>query len=262
MPELSAQEAKEVKKVLQTGIDCRDPSLDSYVQQVLPDLVAALPADHGLKDEALRRFLIARSCVVDGVNGAKEMILASLSWRKETLPIGLRDELKGELKKAKFFLAGTDVHGNPLLMVRSCNFDPKERDLDVALNAATYAIEQAVNSLPNQDGKFSVLYDRKDFKFGKNWDFAFLKGVISLFGDNYPERLSGAYLYPSGIALPALWGMVSVFLDPRTRAKVKLINNPDELQKYIPLNHIPKWHGGTSDFEFDPAIYDRLPRAV
>ena len=128
--------------MLQTGIDCRDPSLDAYVSKVNPDLVASLPEGHGFRDEAMRRFIIARNCVVDGANGAKEMILASLAWRQATLPVALTPEIKVELRKGKFYLAGNDVQGNPLLVVRSCNFDPKERDLDHALTAATYAIEE------------------------------------------------------------------------------------------------------------------------
>jgi len=253
---LTPAEAKEVKRLLQSGIDSRDPSLDPFVSKVQPELTKELPAGHGLQDEAMRRFLIARSCVVDGANGAKEMILATIAWRQATLPVTLTPEVKDELRKGKFFPSGRDAEGNPLIVVRSCNFDPKERNLDHAISAATYAIEEAVSALPKQEGKFSLLYDRKDFKFGKNWDFQFLKGVALLFSAHYPERLAGAYLYPSGLALPALWGMVSVFLDPRTRAKVRLINDPQELQTYVPIEHIPKWHGGHSDCELDPGKYE------
>ncbi len=244
---LSDEEAKKVKKMLQEGVDFREPRLDAFVGKVFPALQAKLPEGHGLSASDVRRFLIARNCIVDGPNGAAKMVIDALAWRKATLPIELTPAVKAELRKAKFFSTGRDVLGNPLVMVRSCKFDPKERDLETAHMAAVVTLEEAIAKLPEGDGKFTVLYDRQGFKLSKNWDFEFLKGIAQLLSANYPERLHGAYLYPSGHILPILWKMVSGFFDPRTRSKVRLINDPKELFEHIPKECIPVWHGGAAD---------------
>ena len=72
----------------------------------------------------------------------------------------------------------------------------------------------------------------------------FLKGVVTLFSNNYPERLHAAYIYPCGGMLNALWKIVSVFIDPRTQAKVKMIHDPKDLVDCVPKEHLPQHLGG------------------
>ena len=255
MPTLDPADEKEVKRLLQMGAS-GIARLEPFLARVEPELAQVLPEGHGLDSQGMRRFLIARNLVIDGANGAREMVEKHLDWRKATLPVAVTPEVKEELRKGKFFRAGEDAHGNPLIVVRSSRFDPKERDLDVAIKAAVHAVEESVAALPNGHGQFSVLYDRTDFSFWRNWDLPFLKGVASIFSNNYPERLHGAYLYPSGSVLPALWKMVSVFFDPRTQAKVTMIKHQSELLQHIPKEHLPKHLGGDADVSFDPSKYE------
>ena len=91
--------------------------------------------------------------MVDGPNGAREMAVRNMEWRQAKLPIELTPEIKEELRKGKFVPAGKDIEGNPLIVVRSRCFDPKERDLRVAISAAVYTVEEAVAMLPDGRGK-------------------------------------------------------------------------------------------------------------
>ena len=87
----------------------------------------------------------------------------------------------------------------------------------------------------------------------RSWDFELIKGVAKVLSDNYPERLGGAYVYPSGVLLAGLWKIVAPFFDPRTRAKVKMLNSEAQLRDLVPEQFIPKIYGGTDEFVFDPA---------
>jgi len=219
-------------------------------------LRASLPADHGFRENegALRRFLVARKLNVDK---ARQMLEKHMAWREQNLPVVPTPEVLAELRKGKFYIlpGAKDVGGHPVVVVRSGLFDPKERDLDTCIRAFLYVLEKGLGDL-GENGKFSIMYDREGFSVGKNFDFDLLKAWAEIASDNYPERLSSVALYPSGAILAGLWKAVSVFFDPRTRAKIKMVQNQDELATIIPREALPPRYGGTSTYEFDAdAIY-------
>ena len=145
------------------------------------------------------------------------------------------------------------MHGRPLVIIHSGRFDPKTRDLQGSVNAVIYLFEAALKELPPGQTQFAVLYDRKDFSFRENWDFELLKTVFTMLSANYPERLGAAYVYPAGPPLSWLWGLVKTFLDPRTRAKVRMLGSSVELLSCIPAQFLPVSCGGNSTHQFDPA---------
>merc|ERR1719401_601205 len=158
------------------------------------------------------------------------MLDKHVAWRKENLPVELTPAILEELKKGKFYIlpGAKDVNGHPVVVVRSGLFDPKERDLDTCIKAFLYILEKSLSDV-GESGKFSIMYDRDGFSVRNNFDFDLLKAWAGVASDNYPERLASVALYPSGAVLAGLWKMVSVFFDPRTRAKIKMVQSEDEL---------------------------------
>jgi hypothetical protein len=207
--------------------------------------------DHPLREDsgALHRFLIARRLEV---NQAAKMIEAHVTWRAANLPMPMTAEIRQELQKGKYYVHGVDGEERPIIVVRSGRFDPKERDLQTAVNSLVFVIEQAVRKLPDGVSQFAVLYDRTGFSVGKNWDFELIKGANRVLSDNYPERLGGAYVYPCGMVLYGLWKIISPVLDPRTRQKIRLVTSNEELLRLVPAQFVPQQYGGESDFVFDP----------
>lgn len=225
---------------------------ESEVAEAIIALQARLVEEHPFRNNtgALRRFLIARKLDVDA---ALSMLNAHVEWRAKNLPVVLTPEIQAELRKGKFYVlpGAEDVNGYPVVVVRSGLFDPQERDLDTCIKAFIYLLEQSLATL-DESGKFSIMYDRDGFSVRKNFDFDLLKAWAGIASDNYPERLASVALYPSGVVLAGLWKVVSVFFDSRTRAKIKMVQNEDELATLIPKNALPPRYGGTSDYEFDP----------
>ena len=90
------------------------------------------------------------------------MIDAHMAWRDANLPVKMTPMIVTELKKGKVEAYGKDIEGRPLIMVRSGKFDPKVRDLQVAVLAVLYLLEEALKQHPPTT-QFIVFYDRTDF---------------------------------------------------------------------------------------------------
>lgn len=181
----------------------------------------------------LRRFLVARHLQVDK---AVEMICDHAAWRKATLPVQLTEQMVVELKKEKMFVRGTDLQGRPLVTIRSAAFDPKTRDLSAALLSCVHQLEAAIANMPCDQTRFALLYDRTGFRI-KNLDIDLLREGIKLLSSNYPERLGAVYVYPAGAIASTVFKVVTVFMDPRTAAKVEMVRSPARLAEVIALEH-------------------------
>jgi hypothetical protein len=234
---------------------------ETALTTAMEELAAQLGADHPLHADrdALRRFLVARKL---HVGAAAEMIGAHLAFRASRLPVRLTPGVLAELRKGKFFLRGEDVDGRPLVVVRSGHFDPAERDLDAAVGAALYLVEETLGALAasGREPRFTMFYDRTGFSLRRNFDLPLLRAIITLLTENYPETLERALLYPCGLVLAGVWKVVGPLLDPRTRAKVRMLTSDAELHKYVPRAALPVAYGGElrPEDEFDAARYDGL----
>ena len=250
---LSEAQQKSVEKTL------RDPykgasSITEELAIVEADIKKALGENHPLynKTSQIHRFLIARKLKLPDT---LKMIEDHVAWRAANLPVQITDPIITELKKGKAEQYGLDASGRPLVLVRSGKFDPKVRDLHVAVSAVVWLVERAVAST---DGEFTILYDRTGFSLSKNWDYEYIKTVVSTLSDNYPERLGAVYLYPATMVLAGLWGLIRPFVDPRTREKVQIITSDKALLNLVPSEYVPVAAGGTSTHMFDPAMYNSL----
>lgn len=234
---LTSQQETVARALLSSGETCTCEGLQEALTILEGELRAALGPNHFMANdsESLRRFLIARQLKLEPTI---HMIQQHTVWRKKTLPIALEGAVLAEERKRKVELRGTDTTGRPLVVIHSGRFDPRTRDLQGSVHLCFYMIELALKALPQGQTQFAVWYDRTGFSFKDNWDFDLLKAVFGQLSANYPERLGAAYVFPAGPPLPWLWGMVKVFLDPRTRAKVRMITETDELLACIPAEFV------------------------
>lgn len=201
---------KEVTVALNSGSDISSnaelmKALDEAEAELKKELetkgFTAKLGDVATSSGALRKFLIARKLQLPET---LQMLEAHAAWREATLPIPLNAPIVEELKKGKCYLppGAADKRGKTLVVIRSSRFDPKVRDLDAAVNAVIYQVNEAVKAKP--DAQFAIFYDRTDFSIGKNLDRALIQGVVSTLSDNYPETLGAVYIYPSG-AVTTAW---------------------------------------------------------
>ena len=160
---LDAVRQKAVEKFLATDISSDYSEIRADLEVVEKELADELGSKHPMLSDkhTLQRFLVARKLKVPDT---LSMIQQNDKWRAENLPVAVTDNLIAELKKGKLECHGIDVHGRPVIMVRSGLFDPKERDLQTAVNSVIYLIESTI-AMHSSKTQFIIFYDRTDFSF-------------------------------------------------------------------------------------------------
>jgi hypothetical protein len=205
---------------IQKGLEAVDALFEDSLRQ------------HGLScgDVRMRsRFLVARQF---DVARATELAREVSAWRRVHLPVTVTRGVQVELAKKKVECAGRHlVTGCPILVVRSCRYDPRQRNLHDSVHATLYVLEEALKR--DGKGEVCVFYDRTGFEYNKNWDYEFPKALVHVLAQNYPEVLQCVYVYPSGPLLSLLWPIVAKLLDERTKNKV-FLSTRDDLLPVVP----------------------------
>ena len=164
------------------------------------------------------------------------MMMQRMKWARETLPISMTDGVKAEMDKGKV-VATPYAHVRthcPIVVIRSRLFDPRKRCMDDSVRATIATVEQALTQSPTES--VCVYYDRTDFDIKRNLDIEFLREVIRVLSENYPETLSSIYVYPTGGIFKVVWAMVAPLLNRRTRNKVVMPKSMEELLDAIPAS--------------------------
>ena len=78
---------------------------------------------------------------------------------------------------------------------------------------------------------------------------SYIKETFKICQDYYPESLAGCYILNAGLAFRTFYSAVKVFLDSKTREKIKVFgeNYKDGLLERIDADCLPTFFGGTCD---------------
>jgi hypothetical protein len=139
----------------------------------LRDLQAAYPDEDV---ETLARFLIGRN---NDLKGTKEKLDKMVAWKKDNYPI-LKQDCLNELRTGKVYVRGEDKQGRPIVVFKTAKSRPKQRDLKESVNLCFWSMEQAIQKLPKDKSKFTILIDRTGHKLENN-DLELIKTVSALF---------------------------------------------------------------------------------
>jgi len=187
-----------------------------------------------LEDDTIARYLIARN---NDLAKSTELLTKARNWREKHIPV-LKRDAESELNVGKLYIHGTDREGRPLIYFRSCLYDPNTRDIDKMARSVVWWMEMAIKRLPDDKTKFTVIIDRDGASM--NNDLEFFKKFASLFQDQYPERLHRCIVVPANVVFWSVWQIVSVFMHPVTREKVKTLMWQSALTEYVDPEFIPK----------------------
>jgi len=221
------------------------PDLDAskYTTEQFAVMKDAFP---GVDTVTLARFLIARN---GDTTKSIPMLQAHLAWKEQSWP-ALKVSFQVELNTGKAYTQGFDREGHPLIIFHTNLHNPAERDVDELLRMSIWVFECAIAKLPDKLCKVTVLINRVNAGSGSDIEFA--RQLTGLLSNNYPERLYRTIVYPSSIVFYGIFQVVSLFLDPVTKNKVKPVMYLSGVQEYIADEHIPEVMGGCSTFKFNP----------
>ena len=102
-------------------------------------------------------------------------------------------------------------------------------------------------------GELTVLFDVRKFRRA-NLDVKLALELVKSLNCGYPERLGNAYILGAPRVFVALWRIVRVALDVRTRAKVGFVQTTHELISRVGAQAVPTWLGG-SDFGLEAHLH-------
>ena len=95
-----------------------------------------------------------------------------------------------------------------------------------------------------------VLFDMAGWAMWHGRYMSYIKQLVGIAQDQYPERLGRAVLLHVPTLFKAAWAVISKFIDARTEAKVHFIDDKDlaaELGTLLPADAIPLAYGGARE---------------
>jgi hypothetical protein len=219
----------------------------------------------------LLRFLRARKF---NVRNAFHMIKEDVNWRSEDNRLNLRHEVAEEVlgcdlaKMYRYFptwIQGQDKQMRPVSYRQFGKFEIwnvlKLTSMHKLIRFHAWETEQALRFMHGRSQK--VGYNIETFVLvidASGWSmqlatrdaFTFIKGMATTDSDHYPERLGTMIIINAPSALAWAWSIIQGFLDPVTKAKVRIIGCDQKewlpvLLEHIDEDQIPKQYGGTAD---------------
>ncbi|KAG0189900.1 hypothetical protein DFQ28_002785 [Apophysomyces sp. BC1034] len=235
-----------------------------------------LPEDHEyyasekgfLTEGTLRRYLRARKWVFEA---AKVMLENTVKWRRDYRPEQLDpDYIKPEAETGKMFFNGFDKCGRPLWWMKPRFQNSKDAERQV--KHIVFCLERGIRLMPPNVETIDIVIDFKDSSSSHNPSIATSKKFLDILSNHYPERLGVAFIVKSPWFFLTSFKIISPFIDPVTKAKIKFVhdsdkvkydennkpsNNDDQvfLQDFIAAEQLEVEFGGKHNFEFQIEQY-------
>ena len=111
-------------------------------------------------------------------------------------------------------------------------------------NYIIYNLESALKQSDPTEHRIIVIFDLSGFSFSC-MDYEALKLLIDILQTQYPEILGVAYVVNAPWVFNACWSIISLWLDPVTKAKVSFVND-DHIREIMTGSEIPAFLGATT----------------
>ncbi|KAJ7650156.1 CRAL/TRIO domain-containing protein [Roridomyces roridus] len=203
-----------------------------------------------LSYECILRFLRGSKWKVDV---AITRLNATLKWRRE---YGVYDTLSAEniepeAVTGKQVLLGFDTANRPALYLIPSRQNTTNTVTQIQFSV--WMLERCIDLMPPNVESLDLLINFADK--AKNPSLGTARGWLSILQDHYPERLGLALVIKVPFILTSFFTLISPFIDPVTRNKIKF--NPKVMQDKIfePEMVMSEWWDGACNFEYDHGKY-------
>eukprot|EP01121_Diplochlamys_sp_Union-15-3_P016137 TRINITY_DN5440_c0_g1_i1.p1 TRINITY_DN5440_c0_g1~~TRINITY_DN5440_c0_g1_i1.p1 ORF type:complete len:227 (+),score=31.19 TRINITY_DN5440_c0_g1_i1:100-780(+) len=178
-----------------------------------------------LTDKDYLRFLHARNFQL---KDSLPMMLEALEWRKQNKVDSVSiSEAKEEFLKGKVFFHKRDKEGRLVSIIKVSMHRPKESDPEQTKRLCIWFMEQGRKMSGDVD-KCTLIFDMSNFGLS-NMDYGFVKFLIKVFADYYPDTLGACLIFNSPFLFWGCWKIISPWIDPATRNKTKFVNKNEML---------------------------------
>ncbi|KAH3963100.1 hypothetical protein HBI25_180540 [Parastagonospora nodorum] len=204
------------------------------------------------------RFWLTRECLLRYLRATKwdlksaiQRLRATLIWRREFgTETFTADYISEENTKGKQVQLGFDKEGRPCLYLLPQNQNTKPSQKQV--EHLVYMLERTLDLHPPGQEGLALLIDFRNTSSGGTPPMSIAKQVLDILQSHYPERLGRALLTHLPWYISAFLKLISPFIDPVTKSKIKY-NEP--LVDHVPASQLMVAAGGEVDFKYDHSIY-------
>ncbi|KAI8330378.1 CRAL-TRIO domain-containing protein [Chlamydoabsidia padenii] len=218
-----------------------------------------------LTDATLHRYMRARKWDYEA---AKTMLENTIHWRRDFKPDLLDpDYIRPEADTGKMYYNGFDKAGRPLWIMRPRHQNSKDGERQI--KHIVFCLERGIRLMPPGVETIDIIIDFKGAMASHHPSLATSKKFLEILSNHYPERLGYALIVKSPWFFLTSFKLISPFIDPVTRAKIKFVveqrgDNADGkrdaselayLPDYIPEDQIETEFHGDRPFVFDIDTY-------
>lgn len=201
------------------------------------------------------KFWLSRECLLRYLRASKwkadiaiQRLESTLKWRRDygIYDIVTADHVEPEAVTGKEILFGYDVEGRPGFYMIPSRQNTTDNDRQVQF--AVWMLERCIDSMEPGVETLDLLINFADR--AKHPNIGQARQVLNILQDHYPERLGLALVLNIPFLVHAFFRLILPFVDPVTRAKLKL--NPNVVGEGIfdkDMVFRDSW-GGDHDFEY------------
>ena len=198
------------------------------------------------------RFLRARDMDMDK---AAKMLRNHMEWFNEHKP---NDIQEGEVNPKALHsecwrYLGRTEDGSGIMEVRVSKWNPHEYTKDEYIKYVAFFQVMAERML-SEHTKNVVIFDMSGWALWHGSYMGYINRLVDIAQNQYPERLRRVFLVNAPFLFRGAWSIISPWLDPVTKAKVKFVSAVKDLRKEFEevkasLDLLPERYGGNIEDE-------------
>ncbi|KAL1956038.1 hypothetical protein VTO42DRAFT_7853 [Malbranchea cinnamomea] len=201
-----------------------------------------------LTRECLLRYLRATKW---NVKEAETRLQATLIWRREYGLDKLTPEyISIENETGKQVIIGYDNDGRPCLYLNPARQNTEHSDRQI--QHLVFMLERVIDLMVPDQESLALVVNFKDTRSGQNATLAQGRQTLHILQNHYPERLGRAMVINMPIVIVGFMKLITPFIDPMTRQKLKF---NEDLRQLVPPSQLLKAVGGDVEFEYDHSVY-------
>mmetsp|Transcript_3221 Transcript_3221/g.4883 ORF Transcript_3221/g.4883 Transcript_3221/m.4883 type:complete len:435 (+) Transcript_3221:96-1400(+) len=235
-------------------------------QQGKQTLVAYLRIMKWSKGETKFPFSLCK----DGC-GKEFAIAHTLEFREKYKPWCISPALKKENRKGFVYARGysttlndksKNMGGHALVWLHGGIHSAEDpiQWIRAFINALDRAVGDNLYRTGGKVGKFNTVIDGTGFSVGQIPKFHFVKNLVKIMQDHFPDRLGVILLINFSRPAQLILGLIKKIISKEVREKLIVVPDDEEkrrelLEGLIEKEFIPRSLGGTDDYEFDDKEY-------
>lgn len=224
--------------------------------QTLPESTAKFAKQAPITDH--ERMWLTRECLLRYLRATKwntanalKRLQATLSWRREYGADNFTfDYISPENETGKQVILGYDNDARPCLYL-----NPAKQNTDMSdrqIHHLCFMLDRTIDMLPPGQENACLIINFKGAASGKIPTVGQARQVLNILQGHNPERLGMALISDLPWYVNTFFKLISPFIDPVTREKMKF--NPN-MREFVPPERLLKSNTGDLNFEYDHALY-------